>query len=997
MIKFGHTGEGHVPLASARSGFLTSAGEWLEKTLKERGRDLALVCGVFAAYFFSGKLGLTMAISGRVVSPVWPPTGIAIAALLLLGYRVWPGILAGAFLVNLTALSAPIEKSVVASLGISIGNTLEALAGAWLARRFAHGKHAFRRPQTIFRFVGLSAMAATLISPLVGLVSLSIVGLEQWVNFAPLGLIWWLGDVVGAVVITPLLLLWVTNPRLHPSRKQLWEGTALGVALTLTCGFLFFGWFFLKIKGAPLALLLMPYLLWSTLRFGRRGTITTIFVIGCAAIIGTIHGRGPFSFQNEEVSLLLLQEFIGLISVMALVLAADVAQRRETDEALRLSEVRYRELFEDNPQPMWVFDYDTLRFVAVNQAALLHHGYSREEFLSMRVTDIRPAEDVPGFLDAVSKSRKGEAISPYWRHRKKDGSIIEVQTTRHNLLFDGRPSAMVLCTDITHRRQAEKRVAVFSILGRRLGSARTSKEAAEILADAADTLFGWDGFCFELYSPEQKSVTPVLSLRKFGNRPEQIPISRLDPKAAENLARVLEHGAQLILTPEPLTVPAIGCSPGPNEALPASRMLTPVRKGEHTIGILGIQSFRFKAYSQEDLRALQALADHCSGALERIRAEAALHESGEQLRLALSASQMGIWTLEIRKRQKFFFVSPELEIIFGFQPGTSDRQGGLFSRIHPQDRAMVRRALARALTNEGDYEVEFRILPPNRPLAWVLGRGRAYSDGAAKPARLAGVAIDITERKASEAEILRLNAELERRVGERTAQLRAINSELEAFCYSVSHDLRAPLRSIRGFSEVLLQRYGDKLDPRGQEFLRRACDSSHHMDHLIEDLLQLSRVSRTEMRRQKVYLSALAENILNELAQQEPKRKVDLFISPKLEVKADEHLLRIAMQNLLNNAWKFTGKTSKARIEVGHTDEPEPAFFVRDNGAGFDMAFAGKLFGAFQRLHSTAEFPGTGVGLATVQRIINRHGGRIWAKSAPNEGATFYFTVPSQV
>ena len=150
------------------------------------------------------------------------------------------------------------------------------------------------------------------------------------------------------------------------------------------------------------------------------------------------------------------------------------------------------------------------------------------------------------------------------------------------------------------------------------------------------------------------------------------------------------------------------------------------------------------------------------------------------------------------------------------------------------------------------------------------------------------------------------------------------------------------------------------------------------------------------MRRQKVDLSALAENILNELAQQEPKRKVDLLINPNLEVKADEHLLRIAMQNLLNNAWKFTGKNPKARIEVGQVIEPEPAFFVSDNGAGFDMAFAGKLFGAFQRLHTASEFPGTGVGLATVQRIINRHGGRIWAKSAPNQGATFYFTLPAQ-
>jgi signal transduction histidine kinase len=236
--------------------------------------------------------------------------------------------------------------------------------------------------------------------------------------------------------------------------------------------------------------------------------------------------------------------------------------------------------------------------------------------------------------------------------------------------------------------------------------------------------------------------------------------------------------------------------------------------------------------------------------------------------------------------------------------------------------------------------------------------------------------------------------EIEIKVEERTTQLTAANSELEAFSYSVSHDLRAPLRGIDGFSQILLDDYADKLDEEGKRYLHRIRAGTQRMGSLIEDLLNLSRVTRGEMHKARFDLSCLARSVADALQQAHPEREVDLRIEKGLETEADSSLLRIVLENLLSNAWKFTSKRPSACIEFGRIQHNgTPAYFVRDDGAGFDPAYAARLFGAFQRLHSVEEFPGTGVGLATVQRIVQRHGGHIWAESAVGQGATFYFTL----
>ena len=260
--------------------------------------------------------------------------------------------------------------------------------------------------------------------------------------------------------------------------------------------------------------------------------------------------------------------------------------------------------------------------------------------------------------------------------------------------------------------------------------------------------------------------------------------------------------------------------------------------------------------------------------------------------------------------------------------------------------------------------------------------------------RTAELQLEIIERKRAEEEVQKLNVELEQRVRERTAELEESNRELEAFAYSVSHDLRAPLRAIDGYSLALLEDYADQLDENGVKYLQQVRASSQNMAKLIDDLLSLSRVVRVEMLQREFDLSAMIENIVAELRTANPERAFECEITPNLLVQGDDRLLHIAMSNLIGNAWKFTQKKETARIEFSQIEKNGLiVYYIHDNGAGFDMSCADKLFNPFQRLHSAREFEGTGIGLATVDRIIRRHGGQIWAEAEVNKGATFFFTI----
>jgi PAS domain S-box-containing protein len=378
--------------------------------------------------------------------------------------------------------------------------------------------------------------------------------------------------------------------------------------------------------------------------------------------------------------------------------------------------------------------------------------------------------------------------------------------------------------------------------------------------------------------------------------------------------------------------------------------------------------------------------------LEVLRVKVDLAENQERVRLAQEVARIGtfVWNLQTGESQ----LTPELEAMYGLPPGgfTAGRRNWQ-DLICPEDRDLGLRR-AHEVMETGSFEAEWRVIWPDGTVRWLFGRAWVSKDDSGKPLRLIGANIDVTERKLAELEVSRLNAELEQRVRQRTLELEASNRELEAFAYSVSHDLRAPLRGIDGWSLALLEDYAAALDDGARQYLNRVRAETQRMGDLIDDLLQLSRVSRGEMKLDQVDLTSLANHVAGRLREAHPARRMEFAIEPGLVGFGDARLLEIALTNLLGNAVKFTGTQNPALIEFGKLEKDgEMTFYVRDNGAGFDMAYAGNLFGAFQRLHKVSEYAGTGIGLATVQRIVRRHGGRVWADARVNRGATFAFTL----
>lgn len=375
------------------------------------------------------------------------------------------------------------------------------------------------------------------------------------------------------------------------------------------------------------------------------------------------------------------------------------------------------------------------------------------------------------------------------------------------------------------------------------------------------------------------------------------------------------------------------------------------------------------------------------------KAERELLLTAERLALAQKAGHAGTFDWDMQSNVNIW--TPEAEEVHGLAPGEFGGQYADWEAlVLPEDLPAAKAGIESA-AKSGELVGEWRIRRRNDgKVRWIIARGKILFDDAGKPWRMIGINMDVTERKEAEEQVRKLNAELEQRVMQRTAQLEAANKELEAFTYSVSHDLRAPLRHISGFSKILSEEFGSALPADAQHHLRRIEEGTVRMGQLVDDLLNLARVGRRDLSLQAVSLKSLAEEVIASLQSDLEGRTVEWKIGDLPYVDCDAGLMKQVFQNLLSNAVKFTRPRRQAVIEIGREERyGSTGIFVRDNGVGFSMKYADKLFGVFQRLHRVEDFEGTGVGLATVHRIIQKHGGRIWAEAELDKGATFYFSL----
>ncbi len=680
----------------------------------------------------------------------------------------------------------------------------------------------------------------------------------------------------------------------------------------------------------------------------------------------------------------------------------DISLRKASEQALIDSEQRYVALFDGAPVPMWVFDLDSKRFLTVNKVAQQAYGYSAEEFLSMTIFDIRPEEDrsrLEEDLAMAELQRRGS-----WRHRRKDGSVFPVEIVSQPIQHAGRHARFIVAMDISAKVKAESDVQEYLYTLQRAADAaqaitwhQTLEGTLQEIAEQARGVIGAHQAWVSLTRDDihGRAIHARSLSEKYGRAPNQT--AQVDGSGMDVL--ICETNRSLRLTQAELQAHPRWQGHRGHGVPMRGWLAVPLtgRNGAH-VGVLQLSDKYEGEFTQQDEYVAIELAHLASAAVENSRLlqeigqlNASLEQKVAQRTAALAHQEALFRALADQAPEVIWTVNPAgavtyvnrtwLRLVGGEVEDWTGHQW--FRVIHAEDLPCVKANWKAGQATHSPFVGTRRVRAMDGSWHTMSYRGSPVFDEQGELSFWVGIDTNITDIKAIE------------------AALRLSNQELEAFSYSVSHDLRSPLNTVDGFSRLLAKQFADQAQGEAGEkvrhYLTRIQAGVAQMGQLIEDLLSLAQVTRVELRSEVVDISALARSIAQERQNLEPQRQVSISIAAGLQAQGDARLIKVVLENLLGNAWKFSSHQPRPEIAVGCRPDANGIceFFVRDNGVGFDMAYANKLFTPFQRLHAVQEFAGTGIGLATCSRVVERHGGRIWADAAPGLGATFFFTLPN--
>lgn len=637
----------------------------------------------------------------------------------------------------------------------------------------------------------------------------------------------------------------------------------------------------------------------------------------------------------------------------------DISERKKAEDELRQSEARFRTLADSAFEGLVIHDYKTI--YDVNSAFIKMTGFERQQLLGKNPGDFLSKESLEVILSHAYQSLE----EPYEvTILRKDGTSFPAEIHSRDIDYKGIKARIGSIRDISERKQAEdalleseerfrvtfENAAIGMTILNEEGRITAANPAIEkMLGYERDALLGV--IPIEFTHPDDRKS----DLKLFNDVIDGKIVSYKKEK------RLIRRDGEVVW----VRVTASG-----------------IRLREQSFVVAMTEDITERKKAEAELQMLAAELEN------RVHERTAQLEAAnlrlKELEFIVNKSSSVAFLWKAQEGWPVEYVSENV-VQFGYTP--DDLMSGRIkyaSIIHKDDIDRIANELEYyAAENKNEFIQEYRILAASGELRWVEDNTWVRRDSDGRITHYQGIILDVTKRKQAEEERM-----------ERTLQLEELNKEMEAFSYSVSHDLRSPLRSIDGFSLALIEDYIDKFDPQGKDYLQRIRTGAQRMGMLIDDMLRLSRLSRSEMSIEDIDLSAMANQIASDLKEREPDRFVNFVIEPGMIIKGDKNLMRMALENLMDNAWKFTSKVTEAIIQVGLTcHDDESVYFVKDNGAGFDMSYAPKLFTPFQRLHSVTDFPGSGIGLAIVRRVIHRHEGRIWAESSVGQGAAFYFTI----